>query len=107
MQEELNQFIRNDVWYLVPRLAEKNVIDVKTAFLKDILNEEVYVKQPKGFEDPLHPNDVFRLKKALYGLKQAPRAWYERLSSHLLGNGYVRESVDKTLFVKFYSCHDY
>ncbi|CAL8083511.1 unnamed protein product [Prunus armeniaca] len=75
-------------------------MDVKTAFLNGILNEEVYVEQQKGFEDPHHPNDVFRLKKALYGLKQAPRAWYGRLSSHLLGNGYVRGSVDKTLFVK-------
>ncbi|CAL8999973.1 unnamed protein product [Prunus brigantina] len=75
-------------------------MDVKTAFLNGVLNEEVYVEQPKGFEDPHHPNDVFRLKKALHGLKQAPRAWYERLSSHLLGNGYVRGSVDKTLFVK-------
>ncbi|CAL9028710.1 unnamed protein product [Prunus brigantina] len=164
--EELNQFVRNDVWYLVPRPVNTNVIgtkwifknktdeqgnvvrnkarlvaqgytqmegidfdetfapvarlesvrlllaiachlkfklyqmDVKTAFLNGVLNEEVYVEQPKGFEDPHHPNDVFRLKKALYGLKQAPRAWYERLSSHLLGNGYVRGSVDKTLFVK-------
>ncbi|BBH05381.1 transposable element gene [Prunus dulcis] len=77
-------------------------MDVKTAFLNGILNEEVYVKQPKGFEDPHHPNDVFRLKKAFYGLKQAPRAWYERLSSHLLGSGYVRGSVDKTLFVKLF-----
>ncbi|BBG99673.1 transposable element gene [Prunus dulcis] len=75
-------------------------MDVKIAFLNGILHEEVYVEQPKGFEDPHHPNDVFRLKKALYGLKQAPRAWYERLSSHLLRNGYVRRSVDKTLFVK-------
>ncbi|CAL8078553.1 unnamed protein product [Prunus armeniaca] len=73
-------------------------MDVKTAFLNCILH--VYVEQPKGFEDPHHPNDMFQLKKALYGLKQAPRAWYERLSSHLLGNGYVRGSVDKTLFVK-------
>ncbi|CAL9026178.1 unnamed protein product [Prunus brigantina] len=166
VQEELNQFVRNDVWYLVPRPVNMNIIgtkwifknktdeqgnvvrnkarlvaqgytqmegidfdetfapvarlesvrlllaiachlkfklyqmDVKTAFLNGVLNEEVYVEQPKGFEDPHHPNDVFRLKKALYGLKQAPRAWYERLSSHLLGNGYVRGSVDKTLFVK-------
>lgn len=60
----------------------------------------MYVEQPKGFTDPYNPDHVYRLKKALYGLKQAPRAWYVRLSTHLLSKGYVRGSIDKTLFVK-------
>src|SRR3954471_11247420 len=42
----------------------------------------------------------FKLKKSLYGLKQAPRAWYERLSSFLLENGFTRGKVDTTLFCK-------
>src|SRR4051812_436443 len=42
----------------------------------------------------------FKLKKSLYGLKQAPRAWYERLSSFLLDNGFTRGKVDTTLFCK-------
>ncbi|BFG37724.1 hypothetical protein CerSpe_239980 [Prunus speciosa] len=166
MQDELNQFERNDVWYLVPRPKDSNVIgtkwifrnktdekgqimrnkarlvaqgytqvegldfdetfapvarlesvrlllsiachlrfklhqmDVKSAFLNGVLQEEVYVEQPAGFQDPIHPNHVYRLKKALYGLKQAPRAWYDRLSTHLLQKGYTRGSIDKTLFVK-------
>ena len=58
----------------------------------------MYVEQPKGFEDPIHHNHVYRLKKALYGLKQAPRAWYERLTGFLVDGGYIRGSVDKTLF---------
>jgi hypothetical protein len=35
---------------------------------------------------------------ALYGLKQAPQAWYARLKTFLLEQGYVMGSVDKTLF---------
>ncbi|CAM8975528.1 unnamed protein product [Rhodiola kirilowii] len=70
-------------------------MDVKSAFLNGFLNEEVYVAQPKGFEDPHHPTHVYQLKKALYGLTQAPGAWYERLTVFL-----VRGGVDKTLFVK-------
>ena len=59
-------------------------MDVKTAFLNGYLKEEVFVKQPPGFEDVEFPYYVFKLDKALYGLKQAPRAWYHRLSQYLL-----------------------
>ena len=62
-------------------------MDLESGFLNGYLNEEVYVAQPKGFEDPLHPNHIYRLKKALYGLKQAPRAWYERLTKYHLERG--------------------
>ena len=64
-------------------------MDVKSASLNGILTEETNVEQPQGFIDPHHPNHVYRLKKALYGLKQAPRAWYERLSTFLLNNGFL------------------
>ncbi|KAL2319304.1 hypothetical protein Fmac_028273 [Flemingia macrophylla] len=55
--------------------------------------------QPPGFEN-LQSSHVFKLNKALYGLKQAPRAWYEKLSSFLVGNGFVRGKIDNTLFKK-------
>jgi len=150
MQDELNQFKRNDVWDLVPKPEHKNIIgtkwvfrnklneqgeviinnarlvaqgysqqegidytetfapvarleairlllsnavnhnitlyqmDVKSAFFNGVIFEEVFVKQPPGFEDLKHPNYVYKLKKSLYGLKQAPRAWYDRLSNFLL-----------------------
>ncbi|KAK2395594.1 putative mitochondrial protein [Trifolium repens] len=166
MEEELNQFKRNDVWDLVPKPNHKNIIgtkwvyrnklneqgevtrnkarlvaqgysqqegidftetyapvarleairlllsyavnnditlyqmDVKSAFLNGVISEEVYVKQPPGFEDVTNPDHVFRLKKSLYGLKQAPRAWYERLSTFLVNNGFEKGQVDNTLFRK-------
>lgn len=73
---------------------------VKSAFLNGNLKEEVYVKQPPGFEDVDLPNHVLKLDKALYGVKQAPRAWYERLSKFLLENGFKRGKIDNTLFLK-------
>ncbi|KAK2428124.1 putative mitochondrial protein [Trifolium repens] len=75
-------------------------MDVKSAFLNGFLNEEVYVHQPPGFKDEHKPNHVFKLTKALYGFKQAPRAWYERLSTFLLDNGFSRGKIDTTLFIK-------
>nr|GEX54618.1 hypothetical protein [Tanacetum cinerariifolium] len=50
-------------------------MDVKSAFLYGTIEQEVYVCQPPGFEDPEHPNKVYKVVKALYGLHQAPRAW--------------------------------
>ena len=75
-------------------------MNVKSSFLNDILNEEVYVEQLKGFEDPHFHNHVYKLKKALYGLKQAPKVWYERLTTFLVEKGYKRGGVDNTLFIK-------
>jgi hypothetical protein len=75
-------------------------MDVKSAFLNGILQEEVYVEQPKGFLDPHYPQHVYKLKKALYGLKQAPRAWYERFTPCLLEKGFTRGQVDRTLFIR-------
>ena len=55
-------------------------MDVKSAFLNDFIDEEIYVEQPPSFQSFNFPNHYFKLKKAFYGLKQALRAWYERLS---------------------------
>ena len=49
-------------------------MNVKSAFLNGMLQEEVYVEQPKGFVDPHRPDNVYKLKRALHGLKQAPQA---------------------------------
>ncbi|GKA73334.1 putative ribonuclease H-like domain-containing protein [Tanacetum coccineum] len=75
-------------------------MDVKSAFLYGTIEEEVYVSQPPGFEDPQFPDKVYKVEKALYGLHQAPRAWYATLSTYLLENGFRRGTIDKTLFIK-------
>ncbi|GKA10573.1 putative ribonuclease H-like domain-containing protein [Tanacetum coccineum] len=75
-------------------------MDVKSAFLYGTIDEEVYVCQPPGFEDPQFPDKVYKVEKALYGLHQAPKAWYETLSTYLIENGFRRGTIDKTLFIK-------
>jgi hypothetical protein len=59
-------------------------MNVKSAFLNGVIQEEVYVWQPSGFESPKYPDRVCKLSKALYGLEQALRAWYARLKTFLL-----------------------
>ena len=78
-------------------------MDVKSAFLNGELEEEVYVQQPPGFEDPNFPEFVYRLFKALYGLKQAPREWHDTLSQFMIENHFTRGTIDKTLFHKIFS----
>ena len=75
-------------------------MDVKSVFLNGFIEEEVYIVQPPDFIDPTHADYVFKLEKALYGLKQAPRAWYERLSTFLISNGFMKGKIDTTLFTK-------
>nr|GEZ29296.1 retrotransposon protein, putative, unclassified [Tanacetum cinerariifolium] len=50
-------------------------MDVKSAFLYETIEEELYVYQPPGFEDLDYPDKVYKVVKALYGLHQDPRAW--------------------------------
>ncbi|GKC59542.1 putative ribonuclease H-like domain-containing protein [Tanacetum coccineum] len=75
-------------------------MDVKNAFLYGTIDEEVYVMQPPGFEDPEFPNKVYKVEKAMYGLHQVPRAWYGTLSKYLLANGFQRGTIDQTLFIR-------
>ena len=74
-------------------------MDVKSTFLNGYVSEEVYVVQPKGFINPVHSDHVYKLRKTLYVLKQALRAWYERLSTYLLQQGYQRGIADQTMFI--------
>ena len=92
------------IWILLAIACHLNFklyqMDVNSAFLNGILQEEVYVKQPKGFEDPHRTDDVYKLKRALYGLKQAHWGWYDRSTSYFTRNGFKRGNADITLFIR-------
>jgi hypothetical protein len=63
-------------------------MDVKSSFVKGDLKEDVYMKQPPGFEIVGQEHKVCKLIKALYGLKQAPRAWYIKIDEYLRKVGF-------------------
>jgi len=73
---------------------------VKSTFLNDPLDEEVYVKQPSGFIQSGKEEKVYILTKALYGLKQASRAWNKRIDSFLHANGFKKFASNHGLYVK-------
>ncbi|CAI7784169.1 unnamed protein product [Closterium sp. NIES-53] len=72
-------------------------MDETTAFLNGVLEEEIFMAQPEGFDDG--SGRVLRLKKALYGLKQAPRQWYLKLRGVLEEIGFTPSTADHSLFM--------
>ncbi|KZV48074.1 hypothetical protein F511_12624 [Dorcoceras hygrometricum] len=78
---------------------ELDQMDVKTAFLHGDLCEEIYMKQPRGFEHGAS-DKVCLLKKSLYGLKQSPRQWYIRFDQFMEEIGFSRSKFDTCVYVK-------
>ncbi|PKU74746.1 Retrovirus-related Pol polyprotein from transposon TNT 1-94 [Dendrobium catenatum] len=74
-------------------------LDVANAFLHGTLSEQVFMMQPKGFEDSINPGHVCRLNKAIYGLKQAPRQWYNTFTSYLVSIGFIHSNADPSLLI--------
>ncbi|GKV28744.1 hypothetical protein SLEP1_g37756 [Rubroshorea leprosula] len=96
---------RHDTIRLVIALAAQNSwplyqLDVKSAFLHGDLDEEVFIHQPPGYVKAGNEHKVYKLKRALYGLKQAPRAWYSRIESYFLKEGFEKCPYEHTLFIK-------
>jgi len=73
-------------------------MDVKTAFLNGIIEEEVYIEKTKGFETFDRESHVCILKRSLYGLKQAPCAWYTQIDSYFTGLGFTKSEADANLY---------
>nr|GEX39806.1 Pol polyprotein [Tanacetum cinerariifolium] len=75
-------------------------MDVKTAFLNEDLEEEIYMNQLEGFIAPRQEGKVCRLVKSLYGLKQAPKQWHQKFDHAMLESGFKINEYDKCVYVK-------
>lgn len=88
---------------LIALAAQKNwliyQLDVKSAFLNGVLEEEVNVEQPQGFLVEGGEDKVYKLKKALYGLKQAPRTWYAEIDKYFSHSGFQKSQSEPTLYI--------
>nr|GEX52648.1 putative ribonuclease H-like domain-containing protein [Tanacetum cinerariifolium] len=106
-KDERGIVIRNKVILVAHGHTQEEGIDYDEVFapvakIKAIrtIEEEVYVCEPLGFEDPTYPDKIYKVVKALYGLHQASRAWYETLANYLLENGFQRGKIDQSLSIK-------
>jgi hypothetical protein len=79
-------------------------MDVKSAFLRRDLQEEIYMEKPPGY---VHNDSslVCHLKKSLYGLKQTPRAWYAKMDNFLIDIGFSRCHSNPNVYTKKVGSH--
>ena len=75
-------------------------IDIKTAFLNGIIDEDIYMYQPVMYKDRKYPNHVCKLQKSLYGLKQAPYCWNRELVKALNNHGFTQLLSDPCVWFK-------
>lgn len=75
-------------------------IDINNAFLNAELDDEVYMVQPEGFEDPNYPTMVCKLQNSIYVLKQAPRAWFGKLQATLTQLAFTASKTNPSLFLR-------
>ena len=87
---------------------ELDNMDVDTAFLNADIKEEIYIKQPKGFEEYGSNGEelVCKLKKSIYGLKQASRNWNDTIDQWMRSYGFKAANADPCLYVKGSEEHD-
>ena len=74
-------------------------MDIKSAYLNGTISEDIYMRQPKGYEEVGGEHLLVKLKKGLYGLKQAGQEWYATLREFLIGQGFRRTHADHSVFV--------
>ena len=74
------------------------MMDVKGGYLHSMLEEEIYIRQPDGFDDG--SGQVLKLRQALYGLKQSGRTWHQCLRGLLLGLGFRQSLADECIYIR-------
>lgn len=75
-------------------------IDIKTAYLYGLLEEECWMEQPEGFEEPGKEDWVWALVKGLYGMKQAGRTWNQTMHTAMLEWGFTRLTVEHCIYYR-------
>lgn len=75
-------------------------LDVKRASLHGEISEAVFVEQPARYVKKGAEKKVYRLRKALYGLKQVPRAWYNKIGSYFIKEGFTKSPSEYTVYMK-------
>ena len=92
----------SSIWTIISLVAEMgwrvHQLDIKIAFLNGVMQEDVFIEQPEGFDVENRETHVCRLQRALYGLKQAPWAWYSRIDNYLREMGFQRSEADHNLY---------
>ena len=83
----------------VQKSMQLHQVDITTAFLNGVLEEEVYMYQPQEFVAKGQENLVCKLKRSLYGLKQSPRCWNSTLDEFLKQLGFVQSTSDPCIYV--------
>ena len=79
---------------------------MKTTFLHGDLEEEIQMKQPKGFSVTRTWKELaYKLKNIFYGLKQYLRIWYQNFNTCIPRFGFVRIKVDHCAYPKQVSDH--
>ena len=79
---------------------EIHQMDVKSAFLNGDLTEDIYMRQPEGFEDKEYPDKVCKLSKSLYGLKQSARCWNLKIDEYLKSSNYTQSTADPCIYFR-------
>ncbi len=73
-------------------------MDVKTSLVNGVVEEEIYIEKPKGFETYDIETHLCRLSRSLYGLKNVPRAWYTWIDTYLSGLGFTKIVGDSNIY---------